>query len=1282
VRSKNIQASVTDKIVRLIAMLVILMAFYVTIGRILVTYVDRYTAELEQFLSAQLNIEIKINELQGQWQGFSPKLIIKGVEVEGAFEVGHIDIHPSVSQSIINGEIVASSITISDVKITLAQKPGRDEWDFSSFMVKPNLKTDQPESAREVKKVFNLLDPLLAQDNIDIENFSIVLKFNDVANLGIHVEYAQLTSQADTKKISLQGWVLDNDVHSDLNLVAELDDWDKVYNGRIYLAQSQFDWSQWISYLPVPVQISKFSSELELWMSIEQSNITQIRSRLDIPEFELTRDSRTIELTDIQTEFSMDIKDNGYHAWLNDLGFKFQGERWKNSVHQIYWGNDQLEVLSDRLDAGLISQLAVVVTDNPALKSLAPSGLFLNSRLVWQKNEPPAEQVLVQGRFDDVQISSWQGIPGLTGLKGYIDMNAAEGFVSLLPSDAKLDIPDVFEQPLVMPNTQGSLEWHWSTELGLSLSGNQITTDIAGVDNLNMSLHVLASPKPDWDIREPRMDFQLSFDRASEERLADFLPLTIDRQSRQWVLDNVGFAEFTNAKLSVSIPTIPKPDIAMTMLLDLDINEGSMSFLPDWPDVTEIQGSLSLDSDSLNVDIPFAKFRGLEINSGHVSLPLEAEAPVYLQFKADGNAQDTLNLMTGTPLREFVDSNLDQWVIPKGTVQGEMQLAVPLSNKPISGHASFDLQDTDLVMPEFELAVNNIQGRLNWSDQKGIFGRNLRGTLFRHNVDFDIKTLGLEQDVLELVAKGAIDIPDLGVWFDDAMLQNIPGTTAYTAKLNMYSDYVDMDINTNLIGVALPFDYPLNKKQYDAWPLDMKVTFDDLDQTWINLELNKKFSAALLLKDSVVQKGQIETGLNAELPDESGVYFNLVIDQFNGDTWQETLEETIVLYEEYVPAEVTGNPSFDELIREITLKSDQILFFDEPWNNATVLGARTEEGWIASYQADEVQGTFGWGHEDDAPMIVDVDFAKVETDEIPEGEEDIFVDLLADYDPTEIPSAIIQVKRFVRNEKDMGGWKLQLNPLSNGVRISDIEGLITGVSVTANMDWIVDQGIQKTKLRSQATMGNMGDVLVKWNLTRDVMTSKGKIDANLDWNGSPLGFELKRIRGDLGLDFRNGAILNVDEDYDSLKLLSIFNFSLIMRRLAFDFRDVVQEGIGFDSITGNIRFDEGSLVLAKPIVVDGTSTKLKLGGSYDLIKDDMDFEMVFTIPLSSALPFAALIAGLSPQVAVAVFVTERLMNNELEKISSAKYEIKGSSKKPRYRLIKAFDNSLKQPKSQ
>ena len=68
--------------------------------------------------------------------------------------------------------------------------------------------------------------------------------------------------------------------------------------------------------------------------------------------------------------------------------------------------------------------------------------------------------------------------------------------------------------------------------------------------------------------------------------------------------------------------------------------------------------------------------------------------------------------------------------------------------------------------------------------------------------------------------------------------------------------------------------------------------------------------------------------------------------------------------------------------------------------------------------------------------------------------------------------------------------------------------------------------------------------------------------------------------------------------------------------------------------------------------------------------------MVLTVPLSSTFPLVALLAGVSPQAAAAIYVTERVFNNELERISSARMHITGSFEAPETKFYRVFDNNL------
>ena len=48
---------------------------------------------------------------------------------------------------------------------------------------------------------------------------------------------------------------------------------------------------------------------------------------------------------------------------------------------------------------------------------------------------------------------------------------------------------------------------------------------------------------------------------------------------------------------------------------------------------------------------------------------------------------------------------------------------------------------------------------------------------------------------------------------------------------------------------------------------------------------------------------------------------------------------------------------------------------------------------------------------------------------------------------------------------------------------------------------------------------------------------------------------------------------------------------------------------------------------------------------------------------------------MTPQAAAAIYVTERVFNNELERLSSARMHVTGSLEEPELRFYRVFDNN-------
>jgi uncharacterized protein YhdP len=54
----------------------------------------------------------------------------------------------------------------------------------------------------------------------------------------------------------------------------------------------------------------------------------------------------------------------------------------------------------------------------------------------------------------------------------------------------------------------------------------------------------------------------------------------------------------------------------------------------------------------------------------------------------------------------------------------------------------------------------------------------------------------------------------------------------------------------------------------------------------------------------------------------------------------------------------------------------------------------------------------------------------------------------------------------------------------------------------------------------------------------------------------------------------------------------------------------------------------------------------------------------------------AVLAGFAPQIAGAIYVTEKLIGEELEQFTSASYTVSGTIEDPDMKIDQAFDNTL------
>ena len=193
----------------------------------------------------------------------------------------------------------------------------------------------------------------------------------------------------------------------------------------------------------------------------------------------------------------------------------------------------------------------------------------------------------------------------------------------------------------------------------------------------------------------------------------------------------------------------------------------------------------------------------------------------------------------------------------------------------------------------------------------------------------------------------------------------------------------------------------------------------------------------------------------------------------------------------------------------------------------------------------------------------------------------------------------------------------------------------------------------------------------------------GATDINLDisWEGLPNQFNINNVEGNLSFRIDDFATKDVDSDIlgssDFLRLVSLFNVSKTFGDLTnFNFKKKFNSGFQADRVEGALIIDRDSIKTLSPIVFNSGSGEFKWDGSIQKTNkgelENLDFDIVITLPLREYLPAYALILG-GPLTAATVYIAGKAFKKPLNKLSSGKWKISGPIEDPKTEFIEWFE---------
>ena len=124
----------------------------------------------------------------------------------------------------------------------------------------------------------------------------------------------------------------------------------------------------------------------------------------------------------------------------------------------------------------------------------------------------------------------------------------------------------------------------------------------------------------------------------------------------------------------------------------------------------------------------------------------------------------------------------------------------------------------------------------------------------------------------------------------------------------------------------------------------------------------------------------------------------------------------------------------------------------------------------------------------------------------------------------------------------------------------------------------------------------------------------------------------------------------------ALRLVGLFNFANWLKRLQLDFSDVVGQNLAYDRLDGTLDFDQSVLRLDEPLYIKMPSGRMSMAGDFDLGLETVDT----ACRDASCCHKFTLVGWSSWRSSRRVYATSRLVEKQVDRLSSISYEITGS----------------------
>ena len=1249
------------------ALLAVLVALYVSVGRQLVPLVAEYRADVEHKAEQALGLPVHVGALEGRWSGLAPVLRVRDLQLgegAGALRLDEVKLVPDLWASLTSREVRLARIQLGGLQLIL-REDAQGAWNLEGLPKKDDAPLDPAE----------LLQRLRQLGRIDVFDSQVTLHPWQRDPLTLTYVSVGLQAGASRQALDLRATLPDGQpLALNLRSRASAEAW---RDGQVaaYLSLPQSDWARWLP----PSLLGKWHASAlraggELWVDWGKGQLQQAVVRLNAPQLQgayAERKAATLENLALSAWFQRN--DQGFDVMVDSLAMNIGKNRWESHLQLRQRpgqapADERWQVQADRLDLTPLTPLIDALAPLPdnlmaVVDGLKVTGALRNVRLEARPKAEGDQRLQFAANLEKVGFNAYHGAPAAGNVSGSVSGDLGHGELRLDTDAFMLHLYPIFAKPWHYQQANARLTWALDKE-GFTLVAPYLKVlgeegKIAG----DFLIRLLFE-----EGREDYMDLRVGLTEGDGRYTAKYLPEVLSPGLDEWLRSAIvkGTVDEGYFQYQGSLNHGAAPE-ARSISLFFKVHDAVLDFQPGWPQVQQVDGDVLIEDSGVRIKAHHGLLLDTKVSDVSVDIPHvegDQHSHLYLDGDFDGGLDDGLKILKEAPIG--TGEIFAGWE-GEGPLKGKVKLDIPLAHgeRP-KVQVDFATADARLKVAPPSLELNRLKGDFSFDLDKGLSGKNISLQAFGKPVTAQIVAEGAPgQMQTRINANGQVALKALTEWLQFNQALPASGDLPYQLQLNLGSRDNSLSVNSSLKGLAIDLPAPFGKAAADTrdsrFSMNLQGSERRIDAGYADLA---RFAYAAPSDKLAQGRGELLLGTGqAQVPAGQGLRVRGRLETLDLAPWQAKV------------ASLGGDDpggSARQILQSVDLSIGQLKAFGMDLNQAVVRLARGGPAWDLRLDSKEVIGNARVPDAKGAPMSIRLQTLRLPAADPAQAQAEEGPDPLASFDPRKVPALDLSIDKLYRGDDLFGSASIKLRPTARGVSADDIDLDFKGLRIDGGGGWEGQPGSTSSWYKGRLDGKNLADVLKAWGFAPTVTSRDFRLDVDGRWPGSPAWVGLNRFSGSMDAALRTGQFVEVEGSAQALRVFGLLNFNSIGRRLRLDFSDLFEKGLAYDRVKGLLVASNGVYVTREPITVTGPSSNFELEGTLDMVRDRVDANLQVTLPVTNNLPLAALIVG-APAVGGALFLVDRLIGDRVSRFASVHYRVEGPWKEPRITFVKPFE---------